>query len=83
MGLPARGMAPRGKSALVECSQRNQASGRLWDHPGSPPSQAAIPSTLNGLLHSLDEALIALGATRGGLQEVTTVVLEFNAAGEP
>ena len=83
MGLPDRGMAPRGKTTLMECSQRNRSSGRLWDRPGNPPSQAAIPSTLNGLLQRLDEALIALGPMRGGLQEETTVVLEFNAVGEP
>jgi len=82
MGLPDRGMALRENVALVECLQRNRASGRLWDRPGSPPSQAAIPSTLNGLLHSLDEALMALGPARGCLQEATTAMLEFNATGE-
>ena len=82
MGLPDRGMALREKSALVECSQRNRESSQLWDRPGSPPSQAAIPSTLNGLLHSLDEALMALGPVRGDLQEETTAMLEFNVVGE-
>ena len=82
MGLPDRGMDPEKKLALVERSQRNQAPDRLWDHPGSPPSQAAIPSTLKGLLQRLDEALMALGLVRGGLQEATTTMLELNVAGE-
>ena len=82
MGLPDRGMALRENPALVECSQRNRASGQLWDCPGSQPSQAAIPSTLNGLLYSLHEALMALGPASGHLQEATTAKLEFNAAGE-
>ena len=80
MGLPDRGMAPRGKMTLVECSQRNRVSGQLWDRPRSPPSQAVIPSTLQGLLQHLDEALMALGPVRGGLQEVTTADLELNVA---
>ena len=82
MGLPDRGMALGEKTALMECSQRKRASGRLRDCPGSPPSQVAIPSALNNLLQRLDEALIALGPARGGLQEATTIVLEFNAVGE-
>ena len=81
--MPDRGMTLREKLALVKCSQRNRSFGRLWDCLGSPPSQAAIPSALNGLLQHLDEALIALGPARGNLQEATTVVLEFNVAGEP
>jgi hypothetical protein len=74
MGLLNRGMAPRENLALMECSQRNWAFGHLWDRPGSPPSQATIPSALNGLLQCLDEALIALGLARGSLQEETTTV---------
>ena len=82
MGLPDRGMASRGKMALMDCSRRKRALGRLWDHPRSPPSQVAIPSTLNGLLQHPDEALISLGPVRGGLQEATIIVLDLNAVDE-
>ena len=44
---------------------------------------AMIPSALNGLLQCFDEALIALGPAKGGLQEVATVPLKLNALGEP
>ena len=55
---------------------------KLRDRPRSPPSQAVIPSVLNGLPQHLDEALITLGPMRGGLQEATTAELELNAIGE-
>ena len=81
MGLPNRGMALRENLALVECSRGNRASGQPWDRLGSPRSQVAITSSFKGLLQHLGEALMALGPLRGGLQEATTVKLEFNAAG--
>jgi hypothetical protein len=49
MGFLDRGMALREKLALGKCPRRNRASGRPWDCPGSPPSQVAIPLTLNPL----------------------------------
>ena len=75
MGMPDRVMDLRENSALVECLLRNRASDQPWNRLGSPPSQAAIPSTLKDLLQCFDEALMALGPMRGGLQEATTTKL--------
>ena len=41
---------------------------------------AAIPSAMNGLLQRFDEALIALGPAKGGLQEATTTLLNIECS---
>ena len=57
----------------------------LWltlELPWKSTFSGCDPIDLKGLLQCLDEALMALGPTRGCLQEATTAKLEFNVVGE-
>lgn len=76
MGLLNRGMAPRRKIGLgvfVKKYSLGPSSGIAQKSNFS----VVIPSTLKGLLQRFDEALIALGPAKGGLQEATTASLSF------
>ena len=76
MGLPDRGMAPRRKIDLGVFVKKSGlgSSSRIAQKSNF---SAAIPSAMNGLLQCFDEALIALGPTKGGLQEATTTAPSF------